>query len=271
LPDIGQDAPVAERQLKNKDILCLKHLERAFDLLKPLHEVGCGRDKAGNRELHFDQYCKLVLVYVWNPLIGSVRDLQEAVGLPRVARALGIKRFSAGSFSESVRVFDPELLKPIIHELAGELTPAAQDPRLADLKHALTLVDGTVITGLARLARAAGGLGDDGIPDTRYNTSRDGRGVYGWRLHTQLDLQTFNPRRIQRTGARNAGENRENNVLRQSLSPGLCYVAMARTTTVNSSTTSPMPIAALSSAWPTTRSLNRLWPDPSPTRRSRPA
>jgi hypothetical protein len=134
---------VAREQLKEKDILCLNHLERAFDLIEPLHDVGCERDKAGNRELHFDEYCKLVLVYIWNPLIGSVHDLQQAVGLPKVAKALGIKRFSAGSFSESVRVFDPERLKPIISELAGELTPTAADPRLADLKHALTLVDGT--------------------------------------------------------------------------------------------------------------------------------
>jgi hypothetical protein len=215
---------VAEKQLKDKDILCLKHLQRAFELLEPLHEVGCQRDTAGNRQLHFDDYCKLVLLYTWNPLLASVHDLQQAVGLPKVAKTLGVKRFSAGSFSESVRVFDPELLKPIICELAGQLAPQAQDPRLDGLKHALTLVDGTVITGLTRLARAAGGMGDDGVSATRYNTTKDGRGVYGWRLHTQLDLQTFNPRRMDRTGARNAGNNRESNVLRASLQPDLCYV-----------------------------------------------
>jgi hypothetical protein len=190
--------------------------------------VGCGRDTAGNRDLHFDDYCKLVLLYTWNPLIASVHDLQQALGLAKVAKALGVKRFSAGSFSESVRVFDPALLKPVISELAGQLTPQARDPRLAELKHALTLVDGTVIRGLTQLARVAGGMGPDGsgggISDKRYTTTRDGRGVYGWRLHTQLDLQTFNPRRLDRTGARNAGDNRESNVLRRTLQPGLCYV-----------------------------------------------
>lgn len=208
-----------KKPLTQKDILCLGHLQRAFDLLDRLHEVGCGRDKAGNRELFFDDYCKLVLLHTWNPLIESVQDLQQVLGLKNVAKALGVKRFSSGSFSESVRVFEPELLKPIIAELAGQLPPASGDPRLASLEHALTLVDGTVLTALQRLTRAAVGM------EGRYSTSRDGRGIYGWRLHTQLDLQTFTPHRMDRTGARNGGTNRESAVLRRTLEAGRCYVA----------------------------------------------
>lgn len=211
-------AVAGRTKLAEKDVVCLGHLKRAFKLLDRLHGVGCERDKAGNRELHFDGYCKLVTLYIWNPLIGSVHDLQQAVGLPNVAKTLGVKRFSAGSFSESPRAFDPEQLKPILAELAGELEPYPKDPRLGELKTVLTLVDGTVLTGLARLAKAAVGS------DARYNTSRDGRGVYGWRLHTQFDLATFSPYRIDRTGARNAGENRENNMLRAHLEAGRCYV-----------------------------------------------
>jgi hypothetical protein len=165
-------------------------------------KMGCERDKAHNRQLHFDDYCKLVLLYIWNPLIESVHDLQQAVGLANVAKTLGVKRFGASSFSESVRVFDPKQLQPILAELAGELEPDAKDPRLNELRTALTLVDGTVLKGLARLAKAAVGA------EARYNTSRDGRGMYGWRLHTQLDVETFAPLRLDRTGARNAGDNR---------------------------------------------------------------
>jgi hypothetical protein len=207
------------KPLAEKEILCLGHLKRVFPLLERLHHVGCDRDKAGNRELFFDDYLKLVLLYIWNPLIASVHDLQQAVGLANVAKALGVRRFSAGSFSESVRVFDPEQLQSIIQELGGELAGQAADPRLKDLKHVLTLVDGTVLAALPRLVKAAVGL------DARYNTSRDGKGMYGWRLHMQLDLQTFSPHRMDRTGARNAGENRESNVLRRGIEPGRCYVA----------------------------------------------
>lgn len=220
LRDVASCAAVKEHKppLTEKDIVCLGHLKQVFALLDGLHDSGCARDRAGNRQLHFDEYVKLVLLYVWNPAIQSMHDLQQAVGLPNVAKALGVKRFSAGSFSESVRLFDPEQLKPIIAELSGKLTPNARDPRLAQLKHTLTLVDGTVLTALTRLAKSAVGA------EARYNTARDGRAVYGWRLHTQLDLQTFFPHRIQRTGARNAGDTRETNVLRRMLEPGRCYV-----------------------------------------------
>jgi hypothetical protein len=213
------DGCAGGKPLTEKDILCLSHLQRAFVLLDRLHEVGCGRDKAGNRELFFDDYCKLVLLHTWNPLIQSVQDLQQVVGLDKVAKALGVKRFSSGSFSESVRVFEPEKLKPIIAELAGQLTPAPGDPRLASLGHVLTLVDGTVLRALERLTKAAVGIAG------RYSTSRDGRAVYGWRLHTQLDLQSLLPHRMDRTGARNGGANRESNVLRRTLEAGRCYVA----------------------------------------------
>ncbi len=209
---------MSAKQLQEKDIHCLGYLQRAFVLLEKLHGVGTERDKAHHRQLFFDDYCKLVVLYVWNPLIESVDGLQQAVGLPNVAKALGVKRFSTGSFSESVRVFEPELLKPILAELAGELTSYVRDPRLGELKQVLTLVDGTVLRALTRLAKAAVGQ------RARLSTSRDGRAVYGWRVHTQLDLGTFSPHRIDRTGARNAGEDRENNVLRSTLEAGRCYV-----------------------------------------------
>jgi DDE family transposase len=240
---------VAQQQLQEKDIVGLGYLKRIFPLLEKLHEVGCQRDKAGNRDLHFDQYCKLILLYIWNPILASIGGLQRAVGLDHVAKAVGVKRFSKGSFSESVRVFEPELLKPIIAELAGELTSGPMDPRLKDFKHVLTLVDGTVLRGLVSLAKAADkpvskpasksdgkGRGKSKVgskssvknkgepPPTRYNTLRNGRGVYGWRLHTQLDLKTFCPSRIDRTGARNAGDARESNVLRRALQACRCYV-----------------------------------------------
>jgi hypothetical protein len=50
---------------------------------------------------------------------------------------------------------EPERLKTVIEELAGELRPLATDPRLSQIKDALTLVDGTVLAGLTGLANAA--------------------------------------------------------------------------------------------------------------------
>ena len=198
-------------------ILNLGHLQRVCGLLDSLKDVGCERDTAGNRRLFFDDYCKLVLLYTWNPLLQSIRDLQNAVSLPKVAKALGVGRFSLGSFSESCRVFEPELLKNVIQELAGQVRALPMHPKLADLKMSLTLVDGTVLEALPRLARAAS-------DDTHVMTQRDGRQLHAYRLHTQLDLATFQPSRIDRTGACNAGDLRESAVLARTLEAGRCYV-----------------------------------------------
>ena len=35
----------------------LKYLDKLLPLFDRLHDVGCRRDKAGNRKLHFDHYC----------------------------------------------------------------------------------------------------------------------------------------------------------------------------------------------------------------------
>src|SRR5665213_946366 len=206
-----------EQELQDKDVRGLKHFKRLLPLLERLHDVGCERDAAGNRRLFFDDYVKLMLLYMWNPLIGSMRALQKANAIDKVFKTLGIRPFSLGSFSEAPAVFEPEMLKTVIGELAGELRPLATDPRLSDIKDALTLVNGTVLTGLAGLANAA-------VNNTCYNTTRDGRQMHGWRVHTQLDLKTFTPSRLSVTGARNAGEQRENNVLKKSLEAGRCYV-----------------------------------------------
>jgi Transposase DDE domain len=205
--------------IDDSDLRGLKHLQRLLPLFARLHEVGCQRDSASNRTLHFDQYCTLVMLYLFNPLIDSVRCLQHASGLPR-AKKLGLKRFSLGSFSEAPGVFGADGLKGIIAELAADARPLAQNPKLADLKHALTLADGTILEALPRLARAA-------CAETRVRKLRDGRELHAFELHTQLDLRTFQPVRIERTGACNAGELRESAVLGHSLESGRCYVADA--------------------------------------------
>ena len=198
--------PITEDQLRG-----LKYFKRLSPLLDRLHEVGTERDRSGNRRLFFDQYCKLVLLYLFNPLIGSVRMLQESLQLNNAARAVGVKRFSLGSFSEAPAVFNPEALKEVIKELAGELQPLAGDPRLKDLKHLITLADGTILAALPKLA------------STIYNQGRDGKAMHGWRLHTHLVLRSPVPELIERTSAKGAASS-ERRHLRQHLQAGRCYV-----------------------------------------------
>ena len=99
-----------------------KQLRRVAGLLSKLHQCGCGRDRAGNRELHFDDYVLLILLYLFNPLIDSMRTLQSVAELPEVQKRLGVKRFSLGSFSESCRAFDPAMLQEVVNKLYQQQT-----------------------------------------------------------------------------------------------------------------------------------------------------
>jgi hypothetical protein len=67
---------VAKRRepVRSRDVQGLKYLDKLLPLLDELHEVGCQRDKAGNRRLHYDQYCLLVLLCLFSPAGGPVSD-----------------------------------------------------------------------------------------------------------------------------------------------------------------------------------------------------
>lgn len=191
----------------------LKRLRHLLPLLEPLHEVGCDRDSAGNRKLHFDEYVTLVLLCLTNPLIDSLRTLQQASELEKVSEQLGVKRFSLGSFSESVRLFDPQKLKDVIGQLAGELNAVNADPRLkTHLKQALKIVDGTVLDALTTVARAA------------WMSFQDGTPKHAWKLHVQFDFDSFLACDVELTDARNTGKSDEKNVLRRKLVKDCCYV-----------------------------------------------
>src|SRR5713101_2662743 len=112
----------------------LKYFDQLDSLLKRLHEVGCERDAAHNRKLHYDQYCMLLLLFLFNPAVKSLRSLQQTSELKNVQKKLGCPRISLGSFSEAADVFDPERLKEIIGELGQRLKPHNRDPRLKDLR-----------------------------------------------------------------------------------------------------------------------------------------
>src|SRR5262249_40075921 len=126
--------------LRAETLQGLKYFRLVGPLLQRLHDAGTARDRAGNRRLHFDQYGALVLLMLFNPTLRSLRSLQQASELSKVQKVLGISRTSLGSFSESSHVFDPDLLLPVIQELAGKLRPAGHDPRLKDLHQVLTVV-----------------------------------------------------------------------------------------------------------------------------------
>jgi hypothetical protein len=199
-------------EVRDEDVTGLKYFDKLQPLLKRLHNVGCERDKAANRKLHMDEYCLLVLLFLFNPVARSLRALQQASELRKVQRKLGCLRASLGSLSEATDVFESERLKEIIAELGGQLQHVASDPRLKDVQHAVTLVDGTLLKGLPVLAQA--------VLDPRAAKAKA-----KWRLHTQFDLERGVPVRIDLTEGNAGGEADERAVLQRALDKGHCYVA----------------------------------------------
>jgi hypothetical protein len=93
-------------EITERDITGLKYFDQLAPLLARLHDEGCARDRAGNRQLHYDQYCLLILLYLFNPIVTSLRGLQQASELAKVQKKLGCSRAALGSLSEATTVFD---------------------------------------------------------------------------------------------------------------------------------------------------------------------
>ena len=51
----------------------LKHFKALRGLIERLHFAGTQRDKTGNRDLHMDQYCSLLLLWFFSPMVDSLR------------------------------------------------------------------------------------------------------------------------------------------------------------------------------------------------------
>ncbi|MBM4074444.1 MAG: hypothetical protein FJ267_02215 [Planctomycetes bacterium] len=122
----------SKQLLAEKDIVGLKYFDQLLPLLKRLHDEGCQRDKAGNRNLHFDQYCLMVLLFLFNPICSSLRALQQASELKNVQKKLGCGRAALVSLSEAATVFDPQRLIEIIQELSGQVPSLPHSPGTQD-------------------------------------------------------------------------------------------------------------------------------------------
>jgi hypothetical protein len=187
----------------------LKFFQRLTPLLERLRPNQCQRDHAGNRQLFFDQLCGLILLTFFNPSLKTLRDLQRASRLAAVRRKLGCRQTSLGSLSEAMHLFEPELLVEILQDLLGQLpdSPTA-DPRLKELAHVPTAVDGTLLRRLPQITQAC-------------FASRQDK---GWKLHTHYEVLRGVATFARVTDASGKGAASEKAVLKTSLTPDHCYV-----------------------------------------------
>ena len=198
-------------RIREGDLTGLKYLDRLLPMFEQMHDVGCARDRAGNRKLHYDQYCFFVLLSMFNPVVRSLRAIQQASTLRQVQKRLGCPRTSLGALSEATAVFDPQRLEGIIGELLKEV-PRARSIAKDQVPHVLTAVDGSVVKTLASLAEAA------------YLKDKNGATHCGWRFHTHFEIDRGVPVRMEVTSAVNGGKTDEKNHLRGRLEAERCYV-----------------------------------------------
>src|SRR4030066_219312 len=188
-------APIDEKSLQGfkslRDIIPL--LDR-FHLVKDHH----------NRDLHYDQYLSFILLFYFNPVITSLRGIQEASYLKKVQKRLGVKATSLGSLSEAQGVFDAQLLAPLIPELARKAALLEKDPKLKTLQQTLTAVDGSLLPALPKMLWAL-------WLDDKNKAAK---------LHLEFDILKGVPTR----GEITHGNANEKTNLRNALSPNKLYV-----------------------------------------------
>jgi len=188
--------------LRQRDIRGLKYLRGFEELLAPLAEAPAH----GNREFHFHHHVGMLLLFFFNPLLTSLRSLQQATGLRNVQRALGLKRTSLSAISEAANhVFDPERLRPILQRVSDQIEKLPRCGAFRALPAVLTAVDGTLLRCLPRMTWALFRR------QTQHRTAR---------LHVQLDVERGVPIRIDLTPL-TTGEARQ---LRKTLQPDRLYV-----------------------------------------------
>jgi Transposase DDE domain len=137
--------------IADKDLNGLKYFKVLVPLLDRLQADAV--DRAGNRRLFYDQYACLLLLFFFNPIVKSLRGIQQASTLDRVQRLFGCDRASRGSLSEASQVFDPELLHSIIGDVAAQALPLVHGKE-AEALRGLTAVDGSLLPALPKMAWA---------------------------------------------------------------------------------------------------------------------
>ncbi len=192
-----------KRKIQERDLQGFKYLELLEPFLERLCGVGTERDRAGNRDLYFDQYTALILLYFFSPIVTSLRGIQQASELKKVQKLLGTSRVSLGSLSEAAWVFDAKALQEVITELAGRALPLASGADLEALA-GLTAVDGSLLPALPRMAWAL-------WVDEKHRAAK---------MHLAFEVLRGVPVKVTVT----AGNSSENDELRKMLEAGRLYV-----------------------------------------------
>jgi hypothetical protein len=170
-------------------------------------------DAHGNRALFFDDVFIVSLLAFHNPVLRSLRTIEDFSQTRQAQKHLSIRRICKSTLSDFHQLADPARLEPILTALRGELSRkgavSGSPGELESLLKRTVAVDGTFLPALADVAWAVGG---------RNQHSRSAR--YRARIDCQLNVHSFLPELIVVPEPRES----ESDSARRHIQAGLLYV-----------------------------------------------
>src|SRR5436190_7362035 len=100
--------------LSEETLQGFKYFRLLGPLLDHLRLAATERDRAGNRQLFYDQYASLLLLDFFHPVVTSLRGLQQTTTRAKVQERLGVRPTSLRSLREAASVFDATLWHAVL-------------------------------------------------------------------------------------------------------------------------------------------------------------
>lgn len=146
-PYIERPAPVPEAK---RQVVGRRYLRLLDDHLAHLHQ----HRTHGNRKLFYDHVVVAHLLAFFNPGLSGLRSIEDIFDAPGVRKRFRVPRVPHSTLADAQRVFDPELLLPLIASLRERAQLQPHDPRLDVITRQLLAVDGSFFTVASRIAWA---------------------------------------------------------------------------------------------------------------------
>lgn len=146
----------------------------------------------GNRTVFYDHVVVAHLLAFFNPGLHGLRGIEDVFDSPKTRKHFDVPRLPRSTLADAQRVFDPQLLWPLIESLKERAQLQPHDPRLDVITRRLLAVDGSFFTVAPRIAWAV------------FN----GSGKGNIKAHVQFDVLRGLPEAVALTDGQ-AGEGRQ--------------------------------------------------------------
>jgi len=119
-----------------------------------LRQLAAASHRHGNQVVLMSHVLVAHLLAFFNPVVASLRRLDDFFDLPDVRKRLQTPRLPKSTLSDAQRLFDPRLLLLIIEDLKSKVQLSPNKPRLDQITQELLAVDGSFFAVAPRITWA---------------------------------------------------------------------------------------------------------------------